>query len=95
MRKFFALARALPPSDHVPYAFEKRVMAQLHSRPAPDAWAAWARLLWCAAAPCVAIMLAMSLYAMIAAHSTGSTETLASDFERTVWGPFTSLGDSW
>jgi hypothetical protein len=56
-QKLIASARAHTPSDHVPYAFEKRIMARLRSRPAPDAWAAWGTLLWRAVAPCFALML--------------------------------------
>ena len=32
-RKLIAAARANPPSDRVPYAFEKRIMARLAARP--------------------------------------------------------------
>lgn len=52
-----AHARVHPPSDHVPYAFEKRIMARLASREMPDAWAAWGAMLWRAVAPCFALML--------------------------------------
>ena len=50
-RKLIAAARANPPSDRVPYAFEKRIMARLAARPVADGWALWARALWRAAAP--------------------------------------------
>ena len=53
-RKLIAAARRLPPSEAVPYAFEKRIMAHLRARPALDEWSLWARALWRAAAPCVA-----------------------------------------
>ena len=36
-----AAARALPPDEHVPYSFERRVMALLGAEPAPDPWALW------------------------------------------------------
>ena len=41
-RKLIAAARANPPSDRVPYAFEKRIMARLAARPVVDGWALWA-----------------------------------------------------
>jgi hypothetical protein len=94
-RKVFLLARALPASDHVPYAFEKRIMARLSAQPVVDVWAVWSRLLWRAAAPCVGIMLVISVWTIVANRSSNSSEALAADFERTVWGPLTSLGDSW
>jgi hypothetical protein len=56
-QKLLASARAHPPSDRVPYAFEKRIMARLRGREVPDAWSAWGALLWRAVAPCFALML--------------------------------------
>ena len=56
-RKLIAAARANPPSDRVPYAFEKRILARLAARPTLDRWELWGRALWRAAAPCIAIML--------------------------------------
>ena len=92
--KLVAAARALPPSDAVPYAFEKRIMAALRAQAPVDVWALWSRLLWRAAAPCVAIMLAVSLWAMM--DNTGKSSTsLAADLDRTVWGPLSSLNESW
>lgn len=60
-RKLFSQARSVPPSDAVPYAFEKRVMAGLHGAPA-DGWLLWGRGLWRAAAACVALSLLLSLW---------------------------------
>lgn len=62
-KKLIAVARANPPSDHVPPSFEKRIMALITARPVSDIWAAWARGLWVAAAPCVAVMLLFSAMA--------------------------------
>lgn len=56
-QKLLASARAHPPSDRVPYAFEKRIMSRILNREAPDAWAAWGFVLWRAVAPCFALML--------------------------------------
>lgn len=56
-QKLLAVARHDPPSDHVPYAFEKRVMSRLAGREVPDAWAALGGLLWRAVAPCCALMI--------------------------------------
>src|ERR1043165_8517093 len=92
--KVLQAARALPVSEAVPYAFEKRVMAALAAAESVDVWALWSRLLWRAAAPCVGIMLVLSAWTMIS--SAGNTSaTLAADLDRTVWGPLTSLNESW
>ena len=64
-KKLYAVARANPPSDRVPHAFEKRIMALISAQPIHDLWAAWARALWYAAAPCVAVMLLFSAWALL------------------------------
>lgn len=57
-QKLLSAARAAePPSDGVPYAFEKRVMARLGARALPDAWASLGSLLWRAVLPCCAVLL--------------------------------------
>jgi hypothetical protein len=57
-QKLVAAARAAePPSDRVPYAFEKRIMARLAGRPVTDPWSALAGFLWRAVLPCCAVML--------------------------------------
>lgn len=68
-QKLLAAARSEAPSDHVPYAFEKRVMAHLAGRPVPDAWAAWGALLWRALLPCCGLML------LVAATSLSAPRT--------------------
>lgn len=70
-RKLIAAARANPPSDHVPYAFEQRIMARLRERPGYDAAAFWARSLWRAAVSCVAVVLMLGAFTMIAPAGDG------------------------
>jgi hypothetical protein len=94
-KKLFAAARALPTSDHAPYAFECRIMAKLASQPAVDVWAVWSRLLWRAAAPCVGIMLLLTVWSVFSSSPSPSADTLAADLERTVWGPLSSIEESW
>ena len=79
-----AAARANPPSDAVPYAFEKRVMARLAARPVVDDWALWARALWRAAAPCVAIMLLLGAWSLFVSRSSTSASDLSQDLEKTL-----------
>jgi hypothetical protein len=84
-RKLIAVARANPPSDRVPLAFEKRILALIATGPVLDRWAPWARALWCAAAPCVAIML-FSAWAVLnnsAGNNTPSTD-LSQQFDNTL-----------
>ena len=87
-RKLVAAARAQSPSEHVPYAFEKRVMAMLSSRPVVDLGALWARALWRAAGPCIAIMVFLAAWSFFAADGRTSGRTpmtdLSQEFENTL-----------
>lgn len=60
--KLLAAARNNPPSDHVPYAFEQRVMARLRERPAADPAAYWAQALWRGALSCVAVVVLLGAF---------------------------------
>src|SRR5208337_4913050 len=83
-RKLIATARANPPSDRVPYAFEKRILARLATRPVVDGWALWARALWRAAAPCVAIMLLLGAWSFATSYGSTSANDLSQDLEKTL-----------
>ena len=60
-QKLLAVARHNAPSDHVPYAFEKRIMAHLTARPLPDNILLWGQALWRAVIPCAAVMLLIGI----------------------------------
>jgi hypothetical protein len=93
-RKLIAAARATPPNDRVPYAFEKRIIALLAVRPELDGWAQWGKALWRASAPCVAIMLLLGAWSYFA--PAGSTSTsLSQDFENTLLAAVDQNGESW
>jgi hypothetical protein len=83
-KKLIAAARTNVPGDGVPYAFEKRVMALLASRAATDNLALWARGLWRAAAPCVAIALLLGVWAFFNPVSSANAEDLSQNFENTL-----------
>ena len=83
-RKLIAAARANPPSDRVPYAFEKRILARLAARPVADGWALWARALWRAAASCVAIMLLLGAWSFFAHRSSAPASDLSQELEKTL-----------
>ena len=83
-QKLIAAARANPPSDRVPYAFEKRIMAHLATRPVADDWALWARALWRAAASCVAIMLLLGAWSFFASQGGTPANDLSQDLEKTL-----------
>jgi hypothetical protein len=94
-KKLIAIARANPPSDRVPPSFEKRIMALITARPVADVWAAWARGLWFAAAPCVAIMLLFSAVAFFHAPQPSSPSVdLAQQFDNTLLAAVDQNSDS-
>lgn len=91
-RKLIAAARSAVPGDHVPYAFEKRIMARLAARPVSDNLVLWSRALWQAAVSCVAVALLIGACAFfmsgetttVANGSSGATEDFAQAFENTL-----------
>jgi len=88
--KLLAAARANPPSDQVPYAFEKRILARRREQPVPDLGALWTRMLWRAAAPCVAITLTIVAWSFVGGSATtvptetGEVVEFSHDFEQTM-----------
>ncbi|MGA2281309.1 MAG: hypothetical protein ABSG80_13505 [Verrucomicrobiota bacterium] len=83
-KKLLAAARANPPGDRVPYAFEKRVMALLTARAATDPLALWIRGLWRAAVSCVAIALLLGAWAFFNPTASTNTDDLSQNFENTL-----------
>lgn len=83
-RKLIAAGRAHPPSERVPYAFEKRVMAYIAARSVPDVWAVWGRALWRAAAPCVAVTVLMCAWSYFAPGGNSPAGDLSQEIENTV-----------
>jgi hypothetical protein len=85
-RKLIAAARQNKPSDRVPYAFEKRVLAQLAARPALDVWVLWARALWRSAGACLAVMFLCGAFSLFTVQNrpAGSASDLSQDFENTL-----------
>ncbi len=94
-QKLLDAARANPPSDNVPYAFEGRIMAHLAAKPAFDILATWNRTLWQAAAPCVAVTLLLGAWTHFAQRTDGSRETLATDLESSLYLPFDNSTETW
>lgn len=93
-KKLIAVARANPPSDRVPPSFEKRIMALISARPVYDLWAAWAKGLWYAAAPCVAVMLLFTAFAFFRpAHQNPSID-LAQQLDNTLLAAVDQNNDS-
>jgi len=97
-RKLIAAARTTPADERVPYAFEKRIMARLAGKTAPDGWTLWGRALSKAAVCCVAFMLLMAAGSYFVPASpaaiAGNTESLSQDVEQTLFAAVASNTDS-
>ena len=83
-RKLIAIARSNPPSDHVPLAFEQRILARIRASVGADRWVWWSKTLWRAATPCVVIMLLLGAWSWLASASSQSPGDLSQEFENTV-----------
>jgi hypothetical protein len=82
-KKLIEAARQDKPSDKVPYAFEKRIMAFLEPLPTPDCWGMWAGALWRAAVPCLALMLLLTAWSFVPA-TAASSDNLSQEMDNTV-----------
>lgn len=94
-RRWLAAARTHPPSDTVPYAFEKRIMALVKAQGKVDLWALWNQMLWRAAVPCVAIMMMVGAWTYLAQNGSGPGDTLVAELEDVVFAPVAYLEYSW
>jgi len=84
-RRLIAAARSDLAGDAVPYAFEKRIMARLAVQPVLDKWAFWSRALWRAAAPCVAITLALIAWSLLSSASSSPPADFSQQLESAVF----------
>lgn len=95
-RKLIAAARANAPEDRVPYAFEKRIMARLAGRTAPDFATLWGHALMRAAVYSVIFMLLLaggSYFASAPASASNTAETLSQDVDQTLFAAVDNSSD--
>ncbi len=94
--RLIAAARKHPPGEHVPYAFERRILSHLANRPAPNLWALWGRPLWQAAVSCVAITMLCGLWAYSSRPISDPADSFSQDFEAAVFAPMGEhIEDAW
>ncbi len=93
-KKLLAAARSHPPGEHVPYAFEKRIMARLVAATPFDAWTLWGRALWRAAVSCLAIMLLSSVWTVWSAWRSSASGDFSQDFESAVFAMADQIDES-
>ena len=81
-------ARKLPEDDSVPYRFERRIMARLGADRIVDPLALWARGLWRAVLPCLALMIMVGIWSQAMGDRS---DPLANDLELALMQPFEEL----
>ena len=91
--KLIAVARTEQPSDRVPFAFEKRIMAGLESIRA-DLLGAWSTALWRAAVSCVVIVLISSAWSFWSSGPENQSD-FSQDFETAVFASTGSTDEVW
>ena len=89
-QKLIQVARNQEVSSHVPFAFEKRIMARLGAGRSIDLATLWARSLWRAAAVCLAVSVLLSLWSF-----TSTENSDAITLESTVLSMAEQLSDNW
>lgn len=91
--KLIAAARLAEPSEAVPYAFEKRIMARLAQAAQIDVLGAWSSALWRAAVSCIAIA---AVSGAVALWSSSSPETdFSQEFDTAVFASAVSSEEAW
>jgi hypothetical protein len=83
-KKLIAAARLQEPDDRVPYAFEKRIMAQLAARSVAARQVFWAHGLWRAAISCLALTLVFGALSWYSPAVNDDMSELSQDFETTL-----------
>ena len=83
--KLIRAARRVPPQDHVPYAFEKRIMARLAALQPVNPWALWARPMWRAALSCVALTALCGIWCVASAPKVDTADNLSQALDRAVF----------
>lgn len=87
-------ARKSAPDDRVPYAFEKRIMANLASHPANNLWLS-GNSLWRAAFSCIAITALCGIWSFSTMKKT-EAETFSQTFEGAVYATIDQhFEDTW
>src|SRR2546421_13105335 len=83
-KKLIEAARQDPPSDKVPYAFEKRIMAFLGPLPTSDCWGLWAGALWRGAVPCLTLMVLLTVWSFVPGAMPLPASSLSQEMDNTV-----------
>lgn len=83
-KKLVLAARLSVPDDRVPYAFEKRIMAQISASAVVERWVFWTQGLWRAAGACVAVAVVFGAILLFTPVTPEKHSDLSQDFENTL-----------
>ena len=83
-KKLIAAARRQAPDDRVPYAFEKRILAQIAARTKAVRWTHWTQSLMRAAVSCVVVALLFGAWTVFMPASTPATDDMSQDLQNTL-----------
>ena len=92
--KLITAARATPPNDHVPYAFEKRVMARLIEGVRVDLLGAWSAALWRGALAGLVVTMLSGAWLLWTEQQPDQSE-FAHDFSAAVFASAGSTDEVW
>lgn len=92
-RKLIAAARAEQPSNTVPFAFEKRIMARIAEHAHFDLLGSWSAALWRAAVACVAVVIVSGAMSLWSRNETSGD--LSQEFETAVFASAGSADEVW
>jgi hypothetical protein len=83
-KKLVATAKANPPGNGVPYAFEKRIMSRLAAHAVVDVWALYGRWLWRAVTPCFSVMAGLAIWVLATMPAETDSHNLEQALENTL-----------
>jgi hypothetical protein len=93
--RLMAVARATAPDDHVPYMFEKRIMARLAGVAPLDMVSLWGRALWRGAVACVGVALLMGMWSVWQGNIASQGGEFSRELETAALMPSDQGPDSW
>ncbi len=94
IEKLLCVARANPPNDRVPYAFEQRILARLQSGAIPDVWGLWEQVFWRSLPAFLGITLMLGAVTYTT-QATWDSNSLQDDLESALYAEVESTGDRW
>jgi hypothetical protein len=93
--KLLRVARYHAPADHVPYAFEQRIMNTVRLLPSVERWEFRALVLWRAALVCVLLTACVGAWDFASDRRNTFHEILGADLENTVLAAVEHPGEPW